>query len=61
MDEGWIKKWGKRDKPVNFITQGYLCAAFAAVYNQPQGSYKVSETQSIVSGADKSVFSVGRK
>ncbi|MBN1908609.1 MAG: hypothetical protein JW818_02625 [Pirellulales bacterium] len=61
VDEGWIKKWGNRDKPVNFIGQGYVAAALAAIYGLPAGSYDVYETQSIVSGADASCFSLVRK
>ena len=60
VDEGWIKKWGNRDKPVNFIGQGYVAAALAAIYDLPAGSYTVYETQSIVSGADASRFSLVR-
>jgi hypothetical protein len=60
VDQGWIKKWGQRDKPVNFIGQGYVAAALAAVYGLPVGSYTVYETQSIVSGADSSRFSLVR-
>jgi hypothetical protein len=60
VDEGWIKKWGQRDKPVNYIGQGYLAAAMAAIYDLPAGSYHVYETESIVSGADASRFSLVR-
>ncbi len=60
VDEGWVKKWGNREKPVNFIGQGYLAAALAAVYNLPAGSYSVYETESKVSGADASRFSLVR-
>jgi hypothetical protein len=61
IDEGWIKKWGKRNEPVNFITQGYLSAAFSVVHGAPRGTYGVTEEQSIVSGAEKSTFSISRK
>ena len=60
VDEGWIRKWGKREAPVNFIGQGFIAAAMAAVFNQPAGSYSVREIQSIVSGADSSRFSAVR-
>lgn len=56
VDEGWKAKWGEREAPVNFITQGYVAAVFAAVTGHPTGSFQVSEEQSIVSGAEKSVF-----
>ena len=61
VDEGWIKKWGQRDKPVNFIGQGYVAAAVAAIYDLPAGSYTVNETESIVAGADASRFSLVRQ
>jgi hypothetical protein len=60
VDEGWVKKWGRREKPVNFIGQGYLAAALAAVYDLPAGAYRVFETSSIVSGAEASRFSLVR-
>jgi hypothetical protein len=58
VDAGWIKKWGKRDKPVNFITQGFIAALFAALFNRPPRSYQVVETASIVTGAPVSKFNV---
>jgi len=58
VDEGWIKKWGKRDEPVNFIGSGYIAALFAAVLGKPTRSFDVREIASIVSGADKSEFVV---
>lgn len=61
VDEGWIKNWGKRDAPVNFIGQGFLAAALAAIYDAPEGAYKVEEQQSIVAGADSSVFTIVRQ
>jgi len=60
VDEGWVKKWGKREKPVNFIGQGYIAAALEAVFGLPSGSFTVNETQSIVSGADESLFNAVR-
>jgi hypothetical protein len=61
VDEGWAEMFGQRPRPVNFITQGYLAAAFAVLHDRPTGSYQVEETQSIVSGAKKSIFRVTRK
>lgn len=58
VDEGWIKKWGKRDKAVNFIGQGFLLAAFALANGATPTSYNVVETQSIVSGAATSEFTI---
>jgi len=58
VDQGWIKKWGKRDQPVNFIGSGFIAGAFSAVFDKPTRAYSVTETQSIVSGADTSRFEV---
>ncbi|MBI5512031.1 MAG: hypothetical protein HY903_25005 [Deltaproteobacteria bacterium] len=59
-DEGWVKKWGKRKDPINFIGQGYLMAAMAAIFDESAGSFSVTETQSIVSGAEASLFTIVR-
>ena len=58
VDEGWIKKWDRRDAPVNFIGCGYIAAVFAAVFDRPARSFDVCEVQSIVSGAECSRFTV---
>lgn len=58
VDEGWLKKWGKSKYPVNYIGCGYLGAMFSAVYNRPCRTFNVSESQSKVMGADKSVFKI---
>jgi hypothetical protein len=60
VDEGWIKKWGKREKPVNFIGQGFLAAAFEAIFDLPVGSFRAEETASIVAGAAASQFKIVR-
>jgi len=60
VDEGWLKKWGPREEPVNFIGQGYVSAAMAALYDLPAGSFSTRETASIVAGADASRFAVRR-
>lgn len=61
VDAGWIKKWGHREKPVNFISCGYLAAAFASIFDLPVGSYQVIETKSIVADNEKSEFSIEKK
>jgi hypothetical protein len=58
VDEGWIKKWGKCDKPVNLIGAGFIAGLFAAMFGKPTRSYVAIETQSIVSGASCSRFDV---
>ncbi len=61
IDEGWIRKWGRRDKPVNFVTQGYLAATFAAVFDGRPEQYAVKEIASIVAGQERSRFLIARK
>ena len=58
LDAGWLKKWGQHSTPVNFIGAGFIAAAFAAVFGRPVRTYVATETQSIVSGADSSRFTV---
>lgn len=58
VDEGWLKKWGKSNEPVNYIGRGYLAGMFSAVYDKPCRAYKVTESQSRVMGAGKSVFQI---
>jgi len=58
VDEGWIKKWGNRDKPVNFITSGYISGAFSAIFGKLARSFAANETASIVAGAPASRFEV---
>lgn len=56
VDEGWLKKWGSRDKPVNFLTAGFVAAVTALVNGKSWRSYYVQETKSLVCGDDKSEF-----
>lgn len=58
VDQGWVRKWGNRSEPVNFITSGYIAGIFSAVFEKTPRFYSVSETQSIVTGADTSRFEV---
>ncbi|HNS20994.1 MAG TPA: hypothetical protein PKH24_10875 [Sedimentisphaerales bacterium] len=58
VDEGWMKKWGKFDQPVNFIGSGYIAGMFAAIWDKPISTFQVRETQSIVQGAPQSRFTV---
>lgn len=51
MDEGWIKKWGQRDKPVNHISCGFVAGMLAAAFGKSRRSFLVTEAASIVSGA----------
>jgi hypothetical protein len=61
IDEGWIKKWGHYDKPVNYIVGGYISALFSSVLNAPRHAFNTLETESIVMGAERSTFKVTRK
>ena len=61
VDSGWIKKWGKYEEPINFIGAGYLNALFSAAYDKPMHTFKASEKQSIVMGAETSIFNVATR
>lgn len=58
VDEGWIKKFGKREQPINYITHGYVSAVFALVNDQPVRSFTATEVKSIVAGAPESEIQV---
>ena len=61
IDKGWLKKWGKYDKPVNHIGCGYISAMFAAIQNKPVNSYDTFEQKSIVKGDEYTLFKIIRK
>ena len=50
FDEGWLKKWGKSDKPINFIGYGFICAMYSILYDAPRKTYRALETTSISKG-----------
>jgi len=56
IDEGWLRKWGSRNKPVNHITAGFVAAVAAMVNNKPPRSYQVQENKSLVCGDRTSAF-----
>lgn len=58
IDEGWLKKFGKIDRPINFITLGFLKAVFNTIFSKTIRAYKVIEEESLVLGAEKSRFSI---
>ncbi len=58
VDQGWLKKFGPSQLPVNYVTCGFLAAAFAAAHGKPARSYQVTETASIAKGDPESKFSV---
>jgi hypothetical protein len=55
-DQGWLKKWGKADFPVNYFTCGYVAALLSAVLGSPPRAFSVSESASLVTGADRTKF-----
>ncbi len=61
IDEGWLKKWGHHDVPVNYLTAGFCAALCSSVLNQPLRAFKIKEIRSIVMGAETSLFKVERK
>lgn len=56
VDQGWLEKWGKRQKQINFITQGFVAAAAALFAGKPPGSFTVRESRSLVAGDEISIF-----
>lgn len=61
LEQGWIKKWGTYDKPVNYIGVGYISAMLAAVLGQPVRSFNTFEVASIVVGDAKTIFKSYKK
>jgi hypothetical protein len=61
VDQGWIKKWGKTNIPVNHFTCGFIAGVFAAAFQKPARSYQVTELSSIVKGDAQSRFSIVAK
>lgn len=58
VDEGWLKRWGQNDRPINYIGQGYIKGAWAAIFDRKPSTLNVEEVQSIVCGAPMSRFSI---
>jgi hypothetical protein len=56
LDEGWLKKWGGGDQPVNFFTVGFVAAVAALATNRPPRSFQAKEVKGLVCGDDKSEF-----
>lgn len=61
LELGWIKKWGEYDQPVNYIGVGYVSAMISAVLDQPVRSFHTFEVQSIVEGAEQTIFKSYKK
>ncbi len=58
LDEGWTRKWGNSNKPLNHFTCGYVAAMFGAAFDRPLKSYVVTEVSSIAVGDPESKFIV---
>ena len=50
FDEGWLMKWGKSEKSVNYIGFGFISAMFNCLFNAPRNSYKIKELARLCSG-----------
>lgn len=61
VDQGWIKKWGSHDKPVNYISAGFIGALVEILLETSDSAFEVVETQSIVMGSKTSKFKVIRR
>ncbi|HKZ16921.1 MAG TPA: 4-vinyl reductase [Syntrophales bacterium] len=58
IDEGWVKKWGNHDKPINHFACGYIAAMFGAAFDKPLNTYAVTEAASIAVGDPENKFIV---
>ena len=58
VDEGWIKKWGNHNEPVNYIGAAFCNAFFAAVNDVDPKSFTANEISSLAMGDEKCVFKV---
>ncbi len=58
IDEGWLKKWSKHDKPINHFACGFIAAMFGAAFNKPLRTFTVTEVASIAAGDAESKFMV---
>ncbi|MBF0107262.1 MAG: hypothetical protein HQM16_18280 [Deltaproteobacteria bacterium] len=58
IDEGWLKKCGGSDRPVNLFSAGLVSAVAALINNKTTGSFSVNETKSLAMGDDVSAFEV---
>jgi hypothetical protein len=56
VDEGWVKKFGTSQAPINHFTAGYAAAMFSVAFDKPARGYRVQETQSIAMGSPTTVF-----
>lgn len=58
IDEGWVKKWGRSHRKINFVGSGYIKACFSLIFDKDIRTFDVEETRSIVKGDSVSEFKV---
>jgi hypothetical protein len=61
LDSGWIRKWGRYDRPVNYIASGFINGMFSAILDKPIKTFRTNEIKSIVMGEKSSLFNVFKK
>ena len=52
----WQQEWGKREKPVDYFTCGYIQAALALAFYKPPGFYKVEQRRCLSLGDSENEF-----
>ncbi len=55
---GWFAIYGKRDKPVCYLTRGFIKAVIAVLFNKELSKINVTETQCMICGDDFCKFEV---
>ncbi len=58
--KGWLSKFGKRKETLCSYTCGFVAGIMAAATGNPTGTYKVKETQCMVTGASGCQFEVSK-
>jgi hypothetical protein len=53
---GWRQKWGRRKKPVDYFTCGYIQAALAIAFYNPPSFYKVIQKRCLSMGDTENMF-----
>ena len=61
VDQGWLKKFGPADHPLNYWTNGFITAMFSCAFDRPTRGYEVSEITGMVQGEEVSRFEVKAK
>jgi len=60
LDEGWLRKWERCNKPVNVITRGFIEAVAAHIGLKSPRLVEVVETKSLCLGDDFSQFELSK-